>query len=178
MCRLLPHLHRPSAERPAAQRGQALIEVAVVAPIILGFVMAVWSLWMSFHLTQTYSQGSQTAAEWITRAGEYTPSMGDQIKPILDKSVGVDSTKTCLTIVVTDPDGVPWSATGVSVPAAANAESPCSGNNGWGTPLLNIPFGHMVQVDIWSFHQVGVFGAGTWMLPDGHVVMRVLKTPS
>ena len=171
--RSLRLLHLRARPGRSASRGQSTVELALIAPVLLAFVLGIASFWVNYQRDATYTSAAQTLAEAIARSGHYSPDQGAVIQTILDQAIGVSSSDSYLSVVVLDgPGGSVIDSVGSGVPEGGPAGSP--GDTGWDGSINNVLEGYFIQVDIWGYHSIGApqLGVGIVIVPDGHAAVR------
>lgn len=162
-------------------RGQAIVEFALTAPLLLVFFVAITQFWLQFQRQTTYSLAAQTLAEFVARNGQYNPTMATPIINMLDEAFGVGSRGAYLSIMVIDPTNQTVLASiGEPVPPPPNGQPPAPSDEGWNGSINTIPHGMMIQVDIWGYHEIGIPRTmiELWTVPNGHSVMPQLSGAS
>lgn len=181
-------LRRPrSCLARRATRGQALIELALTLPFVVGFALLMFSIWVSGSRSLAYEQAARTLAELISRNGAYTATMQAAIIAQLEGALGVGAGTACISITVSDASGTLLATvggdddTGLPVPSSATATTACTVDNGQNEAdlLSDLPNGGTVRVDVWSAYELippaDLFpGVHTWQLLDGHQAMVIL----
>jgi uncharacterized protein (UPF0333 family) len=81
-------------------RGQALLEFALVLPLILMMVIGIMMLFTEYQKELVYTKASQTLVEWIARTGSYDDAKRIAIKEHLGANL-VGSSDTYLHVKVT-----------------------------------------------------------------------------
>ena len=167
--------------RPASrQRGQALVEFALIFPLFASMIFIIWMSWLYFQEESTYLNSAQTIAEQVARQGSYSEATTEAITAQLNNTNGVSADSAYLSIIAVLPDNSTLQCgTPISHPISSPPTAPS--NKGWtdcittlGSGLL--PVGTRLEVDVWSYQllEVPFLPLSTWTTPDGHAVSYVL----
>ncbi len=171
--------------RPRRRPGQALVEVGLLLPLVVGLAFLTLAIWLQFTRVSAYTRSASTLAEWVARAGEYDPeimcpairqTLVDQVGAgvIIDCS-GEGATNTFVQVVVLDPACIAGDCAGDHAPVviggpytgvANPAEADCSGaaacptnGIGWNGTIasgeVRLASGSRVVVDIWGSRRSG-----------------------
>jgi Flp pilus assembly protein TadG len=171
--------------RPASrQRGQALVEFALIFPLFASMIFIIWMSWLYFQEESTYLNSAQTIAEQVARQGVYSAATTEAITAQLNNTNGVSADSTYLSIIAVLPDnsilqcGTPISHPLTSPPTvpADKGWTSCSNPAAFGV-LGSLPVGTRLEVDVWSYQllEVPFLPLSTWTTPDGHAVSYILK---
>jgi hypothetical protein len=152
-------------------RGQAIIEAAFVAPVVILFVVSLVGFWLALAKMTTYTSVASAVAETIGRSGAYTTTIRDQARAMLDGALGVSAAETRLHILVIDQNG------DVIREQGDRPGEQEGGDDGWNTMFTVAP-GDRISVDIWS-PWVFDFGLRSFTFtPAGHAIMPAIgETP-
>jgi Flp pilus assembly protein TadG len=114
--RVAPRAWKRLADLPCQQSGQALIEAALIFPILLGLFLGVSEFSEAFTVSRRLQAAAHTTADLVARMQSVTAKDVDGIKAMLDETLKPYPTASLgmiVTSVVADKDGatttVEWS---------------------------------------------------------------------
>ena len=168
------------ARASSRQRGQALVEFALISPLFVVMFFIIWISWLFFQEQTVYLNSAQTVAEQVARQGDYTTANKEAITDQLNGTNGVSAAHTYLSIIAVLPDNSIVSC-GTTAPHPISSPPSYPTNTGWqsctGLTTGLLPIGTRVEVDVWSYQRLEVpfLPFNTWTTPTGHAVSYVIK---
>jgi hypothetical protein len=135
-------------------RGAVLVETALILPVVAAFFVYGAQVWYGFSRQEAYTKTAGTIAEWAARSGELTTAMTVPLHELLLTSAGVEGQDVYLHVTLFDATGAIIDEVGSTEIAVTGPSAVAPTSSGWedaGLPL-DIPYGAIVEVEVWS-HQ-------------------------
>jgi hypothetical protein len=163
------------------QRGQALVEFALIFPLFAAMIFIILMSWLLFQEETVYLNSAQTVAELVARQGDYTDANTSAITTQLNGTNGVSAANAYLSIIAVLPDNSILQC-GTPSPASVSNPPTIPIDTGWQScvDILtagSLPIGTQVGVDVWSYQhlEVPILPVSNWTAPTGHAVSYVIK---